>query len=136
MKELKFNMDLEELKHNLQEDEIDCLLFLGQLKRLENEFKELKQAALENALEEFDRYNEKSVKLGGYTFAKTQSGRYSYKHSEEWLKINNSQKDYEDLMKQSYIAAKKDNNIIDSDGEIVPQAYYTSNSPSISIKIK
>ena len=135
-KEMKFNFDIEEMKAKLADEEVDCLLFLGQLKRLENDFKELKEVALENAVNEFDLYGEKTVKLGGYTFSKTQSGRYSYKHSEEWLKLSKNTKDYEDLMKQSYQAAKKDNVIIDSEGVIVTQAYYTSNKPSISVKIK
>lgn len=38
-------------------------------------------------------------------------------------------------MKQSYVAGKKDNTIVDDNGEIIPQAYYTSNSESISIKL-
>lgn len=93
MKELKFAFDLEELKHQLQEDEINCLLFLGQLKRLENQFKELKTIAMENALREFDLHNEKTVKMGGFSFSKTQSGRYSYKHAEEWAKLSSKTKD-------------------------------------------
>lgn len=136
MKELKFNMDLVELKEQIENEDLDCLLFLGQLKRLENEFKELKSLALENALSEFDKYNEKSVKLGEFVFSKTQSGRYSYKHSDEWLKINKEQKNYEDLMKQAYNAAKKDNIIVDKNGEIVEQAIYQHNKESISIKLR
>jgi len=134
-KEMKFNFDVENLKHQIEEEEINTLLFLGQLKRLENEIKELRELALESAVTEFELYGEKSVKLGGYTFAKTQSGRYSYKHSDEWVKINKNQRNYEDLMKQAYVAGKTDNNIIDGNGEIVEQAHYTSNKASISIKI-
>ena len=135
-KEMRFNFDIEEMKAKLADEEIDCLLFLGQLKVLENQFKELKEAALENAVSEFDLYNEKTVKLGGYSFSKTQSGRYSYKHSNEWLELSKNTKDYEDLMKQSYQAGKKDNIIVDANGEVVQQAYYTANKSSISIRIQ
>lgn len=135
MKELKFNMGLEKLKHDIQEGHANALLFLGQLKRLENEFKELRDVALPMALDEFDLQAEKTYTLGNYDFSKTSGGRYSYKHCDEWLSITESKKELEKKMQSAYRSGIKE--MIDGDtGEIVYSAKYIPSKESIAIKIK
>ncbi len=136
MKELKFNMDIEVLKHQIQEGEINTLLFLGQLKRIELEFKSLKELALPLALDEFELQSEKTYLLGDYEFSKTAGGRYSYKHSEEWIKISESKKELEKKMQEAWRIGKGSDIIDGETGEIILSAEYLSNKESISVKIK
>jgi hypothetical protein len=135
MKELKFNMDLAELKEQIENEQIDTLLFLGQLKRIENEVKELRQLALESALLEFEKYGEKTVKLGNYEFSKSQSGRHSYKHSQEWLNLDISRKKLEKDMQMAYKYAQKGEQFV-LDGVVIEPSEYKANKESISIKLK
>lgn len=128
-------MDLEQLKNDLQEGHTDALLFLGQLKNIEIEFKELKEIALPMALNEFDLQSEKTYSLGGYDFSKTSGGRYSYKHSQEWMTLNDNRKELEKKMQS---ATKSNiNEMIDGDtGEIIYAAEYMPSKESIAIKVK
>lgn len=134
-KELKFNMDLEVLKNDLQEGHTNALLFLGQLKRIENEFVELKKIALPMALDEFDLQSDKTYSLGNYDFSKTSGGRYNYKHSDEWMKLNEDRKELEKKMQN----AAKSNiaEMVDAEtGEVIHAAIYIPSKESISIKLK
>ena len=135
MKELKLNINIEKLKNDVLDGHVDALLFLGQLKKLESKLKILRDITIPVAIDEFDLQGEKSYLLGGFEFSKTSGGRYSYKHSDEWLSINERKKELEKKMQS---ACKSNiNEMIDGEtGEVVTAAYYIPSKESIAIKIK
>lgn len=129
-------IELEHFYNELDNGDANALLMLGQIKQLEIKLSELKAYALENAITEFELYNEKTVLLGDFEFSKSAGGRYNYKHCQEWLDINESKKELEKKMQEA-LKIGKGSEIIDGEtGEIIYPAEYLHNKESISIRIK
>lgn len=130
-------LELERFYNDLDNGNTDALILLGQIKQRQNELNELREYAMEFAINDFDLQPEKSYLLGEYEFSKTAGGRYSYKDSLEWLELSKQVKDMQGLMQDAYRANLKGHEFVNPEtGEIVQPATYLHNKESISIKIK
>ncbi len=128
-------IELEHFYNELDNGNMDALLLLGQIKQKQNELNTLREYAMEFAINDFDLQPEKTYLLGEYEFSKTSGGRYSYKHSQEWLSINESKKELENKMQNAYRSKMPE--IIDAEtGEVIQAATYLHNKEGISVKLK
>lgn len=116
----------------VKEGEINPLNFLAALKKLEQEIQLCKTLVEEEALDEIDKYPEKTIELDGFSVTQTSGGRYSYKEDGEWKELEKNKKNREKQMQQAY---KTEGELV-IDGEVIPPADYIPNKKSISIKIK
>ena len=97
----------------------------------ENSMRNIKQYAIT----EFERHGNKSVSLCGCTVQKSQSGRYSYKHLEQWNEVNGQAKAIEKQAQEAYKQSLKGIDLIDENGEVIQPAEYKPNSESLKIII-
>lgn len=99
----------------------------------EKAFKLAKDEILPKAIEERQKYEEKTLKLYGKNISFTQSGRYDYSGWEKWNKVKNDLDNIQDLMKQSLSVFLKGGDIADENGEVVPPAKYIPSKMSLKL---
>ena len=123
------------LENESEEGNISEMQLYADLAFLEKDIKSVKERISETALLEFERYGQKSVELDGYTFSKSASGRYSYKHAPEWQALTAMVSDVQKKMQMAFKSGT--GQYIDPDtGEVYTAAEYNPNKESLSIKIK
>jgi hypothetical protein len=133
-KELFFEMREQEVAHLLTEVEegnIAALSTYGNLKKCHALYAEAIKQIEEIAFNEADLYSEKTFKDSGFVFEKRNGGiRYSFKHIEEWISLENQKKEVEARSKQAYLAMQKKLLVGTEDGEVVeiPKVSYSKNS--------
>lgn len=121
-------INLEEIKQQLINEEIDPLEVFANLKEYEKGFKEVLNLAKEQAIEEAEKY-EKTFELKGFKFER-QQGRaiYNFKGLKEWQEAEAVKKQVEAKAKNAFNAYKLGNDVISEDGELqqLPEVSYTS----------
>ena len=129
---VKSEKNLSRILHQVEEGEVNPLEALEAYKRFSALLEDFKKKVIPYGYDEMDKYSEKEVSYGGAKFSVSSGGRYSYSHDEEWTSLNNAKKARESLMQQAY---KTDGELV-VDGEIIPEASYSPNAKSITIKLK
>ena len=133
-KELFFEMREQEVAHLLTEVEegnIAALSTYGNLKKCQALYAEAIKQIEENAFNEADLYAEKTFQDSGFIFEKRNGGiKYSFKHIEEWQKLENQKKEVEAKIKQAYLAMQRNLLVGTEDGEVVeiPKISYSKSS--------
>lgn len=108
------------------------------LKRLENDFKSVMAIVRDLAIDEADKYGEKTFEaFGAEITKKSDPGRWNYKEIPQWADKKEQLKDIEELAKQSYNQKVKSTGvvIVDEDGIEIEAAQYTDGKSNISIKL-
>lgn len=133
-KELFYDMREQEVAHLLTEVEegnIAALSTYGNLKKCQALYSEAIKQIEEIAFNEADLYSEKTFKDSGFVFEKRNGGiRYSFKHIEEWIDLDNQKKEVEARSKQAYLSLQRNLLVGTEDGEEVeiPKVSYTKSS--------
>ena len=131
-------MDIEKMVFDVKEGNTCPLTTYAELKNLADNIKTAMDSIKPECLNELERHlagtREKTAKVGGVTFGKTQSGRYSYSHFVDYVNQQQRVKDIEEKMK---VAFQLKSDYIDPEtGEVYPMAEYTPSEISISVKFK
>ncbi len=129
-------MEIRELENKALDGEVNELEAYIECNKIKNVAESAMKNLKQYALQEYERYNEKTVNRYGCSIQKSQSGRYSYKHIKEWQDANGRSKAIEKQAQEAYKQSLKGIELIDENGEIVQPAEYTSNSESLKISIK
>jgi len=103
------------------------------LTEAEKQIKEAKANILEQAIDEYEKYGEKTIDYNGFKVSKTQSARYDYKHITQWADLKGQLTNVEELAK---LAEKQGQTIILDSGELVDPAKKTYSKESLSFKAK
>ena len=100
----------------------------------ENSLKKAKEIIKEDAMIEWDKYEEKTVEFQGYSISKIQSARYDYNHIEAWK----NQKEKLSLIEEKAKLANQlgESVVIESTGEIIQPAIKKYNPETLSFKHK
>lgn len=113
-------------------NELEAYLVLNRVKvATDQAMKSIKQYAFD----EFEKHDQKTVSLNGCSIQKSQSGRYSYRHIQEWNELNDKVKVIEKKSQEAYKMALKGVDLIE-EGVIVEPAEYKENEPSLRISIE
>jgi hypothetical protein len=111
---------------------INALDAFAAFKLTEDVCKNLGGKLKSDALDEADRWTEKSFDNNDYSVTKKAgSGKFNYKDDEEWSNLNSMLKSREEDLKTAYKMSPKECVI---DGEVIPVVSYTHYSSSLSIK--
>ena len=87
------------------------------------------------AFNEADLYSEKTFQDSGFVFEKRNGGiRYSFKHIEEWIDLDNQKKQVEERSKQAYLATQRHLLVGTEDGEVVEMPKITYSKSSLIVK--
>ena len=133
-KELFFEMREQEVAHLLTEVEegnVAALSTYGNLKKCQALYAEAIKQIEGIAFNEADLYSEKTFQDSGFVFEKRNGGiRYSFKHIEEWIDLDNQKKEVEAKSKQAYLAMQRNLLVGTEDGEEIemPKVSYTKSS--------
>lgn len=133
-KEIFYEMREQEVAHLLievEEGNIAALSTYGNLKKCQALYSEAIKQIEEIAFNEADLYSEKTFKDSGFVFEKRNGGiRYSFKHIEEWIDLDNQKKEVEARSKQAYLSMQRNLLVGTEDGEEVevPKVSYTKSS--------
>ena len=103
------------------------------LTEAEKLIKEAKANILEQAIDEYEKYGEKTIDYNGFKVSKTQSAKYKYEHITAWADLKGQLTNVEELAK---LAEKQGQTIILDSGEIVDPAKKTYSKESLSFKAK
>ena len=103
------------------------------LTEAEKLIKEVKASILDQAIDEYEKYGEKTVEYNGFKISKTQSARYDYKHIAAWADLKGQLTNVEELAK---LAEKQGKAIVLDTGEFVDPAKKTYSKESLSFKAK
>ena len=132
-KDLHYEMREQELAHLLTEVENgneNPLLLYAEIKQLKELYTTAEKQVVDIALDEAEKYPEKSFELDGYVFEKRNGAtRYSYKNIPEWQTYNEALKNCEARHKQAFISRQKGLLIASEDGEeiVLPEVNYSKN---------
>jgi len=134
----KLNIDFAKEVHNavqrVLEGEDDALKLFVMLSKTEKIFKQAKEEVKHLAINEFEKYQEKTLEIYGVKVSKTGSGQYSYKNYDGWKKLDKERKKLEKQMKTAYSMMENGDIYVTTDGEEIPPATYTPNAVSLAIK--
>ena len=133
--DINFAVEINNAVQRVLDGDDDALQTFVMLSSTEKIFKQAKDKIKSIAVEEFEKYGEKTLENFGAKISKTGSGRYSYKDYEGWRKLNNARKDIEKMMQTSYKMALQGDTYVSNDGEEIPPALYTPNEIGLSIKM-
>lgn len=132
-KGIKIESILDEMHNDVRNGDADALAVFGEMRRLEKTIKYISDLILPEAISEFEKYGEKTVKLSGFEFAKTQSGRYKFTHP----RLEEIESEAKSIQKKMQAAYNLGINVVDEDtGESYPPAEYTPSKISLSVKLK
>ena len=101
------------------------------LTEAEKLIKAAKDKLLEDAIDEYEKYGEKTIQFNGFKVSKTQSARYDYKHITAWVDLKSRLVNLEELAK---VANNQNEAIILDTGEVVEPAKKTYSKESLSFK--
>lgn len=132
-KELFMQMrDLENQALDGEFNELEAYIEFVKVKNAaEQGMKNLKQYAIT----EFEKHGDKTISMSGCSVQKSQSGRYSYKHLDQWNELNGQAKAIEKQAQEAYKQSLKGIDLIDENGEIIQPAEYMANAESLKIQI-
>jgi len=117
--------------------ETDPLKAYIELKKIDVALQESIKALKELAIDESDKYPEKSFEMDGVIVSKSRAaGRWDYSEIEQWRKGKKELESIESLAKEAYKATEKGRNVIDGDGVVVQPAGYKEGANIIVIKKK
>ena len=117
--------------------ELNEIEVYARLSALEKHIKLRKETILESAINEFETYGENTLSLNGFEISRSQSGRYSFDHIQEWVEKNKELKEIEKTAKQAYKMSLDNSTVFnESTGEIATPAHYQSSKTSLKIKRK
>lgn len=127
-------INLEKIKQQLINEEIDALETFGKLKVFEKEFEDVLAICKKQALIEAENY-EKDFQLKGYQFEK-KNGRamYNFKGIKAWAELESKKKEVEARAKNAFNAYKLGNTSISEDGEVNELPIVTFTSDVLSVK--
>lgn len=110
-------------------EEENPLTIISKLKVMEEIVKQLKSKLAHNVSLEADKFPEKTFKLYGITYIKTNRRSYDYSNCQQWVELNEKLKALQELMKtiKSPIADAES-------GELINPAIYKEKE-CISVKI-
>lgn len=130
----KVFLDLDIIKKQLENEEIDSLEMFGKLKTYEKKFKEVLDICKKQALNDSELY-EKDFELKGFKFEK-KNGRaiYNFKGIKAWSDLELKKKEVEAKAKNAYNAWKLGNTSISEDGEVTEMPIVTYTSDVLSVK--
>ena len=109
----------------------DPLKVFAELQKLEKKIKFLKDEILETAINEFEKYGEKSITQEGFNISLSQSARYSYSHIPSWKDLTKQLKKIEAYAKT---AQSQGESIILETGEIIEPAVKSYSKESLKFK--
>ena len=113
---------LAKLCEGVDEGDIDAIVTLSKISKLEKLLKEVKAQVYEQALQVADEYPEKTFSHSGLIIEK-RAGRkvYDFKQIPTWNDLNTSLKDFEKKCKGAYDAWSKGTVLVDEEtGEQIP----------------
>jgi len=125
----------EQIKSMVENGEVDALLAYTKLHELETALKSAKDIVYEAAINEADKYNDKTFQFHGYEIQKkSAAGRWDFKHIPEWNQYKETIAAFEDKCKTAFKLAEKGDKYVSEDGELVQPAIYTAGKSIISLK--
>jgi len=129
-------MDLEKLKNSVLDGESNPLEAWIALKRHEGQLKDAMAVVQSEAIDEAQKYGEKSFKAFGATVeVKNAAGRWDYSKIGMWSSCKESLKLIEEGAKEAYHSSKKQRQIVDDDGEVIQPASYKEGRATIAIRL-
>ena len=129
-KDKTINMNIEELKEEIQSGNISSIIGLAKLKDIAKEVKQAIEGVELEAKEEASKY-ESTFQLDGYKIEQRSGGKmFDFKHLEDWQTYNKALKDCEERYKIAFSAYSKGITSINEDGEVqeMPNVTYKKDS--------
>ena len=124
---------IETIKQDVEEGTINALEAYVMLKTIEKELKESLDIVKEHALEEAEKYGEKTFDaFGAEVGVKNGAGRWDFKKL-DWWKVYQLE---QDSAKEAYKMSQKGQKLITDDGEVIEPATYLPGKTTLSIRIK
>ena len=106
-----------------------------ELKKIEKTLEMAIESVKPLAIQEADKYHEKSFELSGVQVTKSRApGRWDYSEIPQWKKRKDELSQIEALSKDAFKLAAKGQTITDPDGVIVGPARYSEGIDTITIK--
>ena len=126
-------INIDTIKQDVEQGNIDALEAYVQLKSIEKEVKESISMVQEFALQEAEKYGPgKFDAFGAEINVKNGAGRWSYKELPWW----NTYQLEQDAAKQAYKMGQKGQKLVTEDGEVIIPAEFTPGKLTLSIRIK
>lgn len=128
-------MQMRELENKALDGEFNELEAYIEFVKVKNSAEQSMKNLKQYAITEFEKHGDKTVSIKGCSVQKSQSGRYSYKHLEQWNEFNGQVKAIEKQSQEAYKQSLKGVDLIDENGEIIQPAEYNANAESLKIQI-
>ncbi len=126
-------INIDTIKEDVEQGNVDALEAYVQLKAIEKELKESLSMVQEFALQEAEKYGPGEFEAFGASInVKNGAGRWSYKEL-PWF---NTYQLEQDAAKQAYKMSQKGQKLITEDGEVIIPAEFTPGKLTLSIRIK
>ena len=126
-------INIDTIKEDVEQGNVDALEAYIQLKSIEKELKESLSMVQEFALQEAEKYGPGEFEAFGASInVKNGAGRWNYKEL-PWF---NTYQLEQDAAKQAYKMGQKGQKLITEDGEVIIPAEFTPGKLTLSIRIK
>jgi len=123
---------LHDINEKVLNGELNALEAYVELKRTEKLLKDVLKGVKEQAVEEAEKYGEKTFDAFGATIEmRAGGGTWNYKDLPWW----DSFKAKQEAAQKAYKSSQVYMTIVDDNGEIIKPAIYKPNSPTISVKL-
>lgn len=123
------------LKEAVENGAVDPLLAYTKLHELEDAIKQAKEVVYESAINEADKYTEKTFTFHGYEVQKkSAAGRWDFKHIPAWNIVKEQLAEVEEKCKTAFKMAEKGDTYVGEGGEEVTPAMYTPGKSIISLR--
>lgn len=114
---------------------IDSLKAYAMLHRLKAAVDGVMKALIDKAIDEAEKYPEKTFTAYGYEVTKKSgSGRWDFKHLEDWKIKVTELESIEEQHKAAFKMAERGDTYISNGGEVIEPAIYTPGRSTISLK--
>ncbi len=123
------------IKEAVENGAIDPLLAYTKIHELEESLKAAKEVVYDAAINEADKYTEKTFVFHGYEIQKkSAAGRWDFKHIPAWNKAKEVVSEVEEKCKTAFKMAEKGDTYVSEDGEAIEPAHYTNGKSIISLR--
>ncbi len=123
--------ELADLVQAVEDGRDNALLAYAEIKQMKDLYAQAERQIEELAMDEAERYPEKSFSQHGYMFEKRNGTmRFSYKNIPAWQEIDQARKQCEEKHKQAFLSRQKGIMVATEDGEeiVLPEVSYNKNS--------
>lgn len=120
--------------HSAKEGNTNALDVFAELRAIKAAAEDALKEVEPLAMEEAQRYHEKTFEHGGLKFTRTDGKRsFKYDHLKEWADASKALKAIEERAKNAALQAEKKLMVAGEDGEVFEPAIVTYGKPSLSI---